>query len=135
MDEEIIGEIGAGLVVLLGVHVQDGESDVQYITDKVRNLRIFEDADGRMNRSVTETDGSVLLVSQFTLYGDARKGRRPGFTEAASPEHGEALYRRVAEALTATGLRVETGRFGAHMVVSLDNDGPVTLLLESGRQF
>ena len=135
VEGEVVGAIGPGLLVLVGIHVQDEPTDVQYISDKVRHLRIFEDAEGRMNRSIGEAGGAVLLVSQFTLYGDARKGRRPGFTEAAPPEEAQARYGEVARALRAAGVHVETGRFGAHMIVSLENDGPVTLLLDSHRSF
>ena len=132
---ETVGEIGPGLMVLLGVRIEDGEADAAYMADKILHLRVFEDEEGKMNRSVKEVEGGVLLVSQFTLYGDARKGRRPGFTEAAPPTLADPLYHRVAEIVRAGGVPVETGRFGAHMVVALENDGPVTLLLESRRLF
>jgi D-tyrosyl-tRNA(Tyr) deacylase len=132
---EVVGAIGVGLAVLLGVHVNDGESEVQYLCDKIARLRIFEDEEGKMNLSVKEVKGSVLLISQFTLYGDARKGRRPSFTEAAPPDRANGLYQKAVERLTAEGLEVQTGRFGAEMVVALENDGPVTLLLDSSRTF
>jgi D-tyrosyl-tRNA(Tyr) deacylase len=130
---DVVGEIGPGLAVLLGVHDADGPTDVQYLRDKIQHLRIFEDAEGKMNRSLRDTGGAVLLVSQFTLYGDARKGRRPSFSEAAAPEKADALYRELAELLRQDGIDVQTGRFAAHMEVSLTNDGPVTLLLDSSR--
>jgi D-aminoacyl-tRNA deacylase len=123
---ERVSEIGPGLLVLLGVRRGDGEAEADRIVRKLLALRIFEDGDGRMNRSVTDAGGAVLCVSQFTLYGDARKGNRPGFTEAAPPEQAEPLYERVRAGLGAQG-----GRFGAHMVVDLANDGPVTLIVEA----
>lgn len=132
---ETIGEIGGGYLVLLGVHPKDASADVQYMVEKIAHLRLFEDADRKMNRSILDTSGSVLLVSQFTLYGDARKGRRPSFSEAAPPGLAEELYLEVADGLRRSGVTVATGRFGARMVVSLDNDGPVTVLLDSGRTF
>jgi D-tyrosyl-tRNA(Tyr) deacylase len=133
VDGEVVGAIGQGLAVLLGIHDADGPSDVQYIRDKIQNLRIFEDAGGKMNLSLRDTGGAVLLVSQFTLYGDARKGRRPSFSSAAAPEKADAMYQELAELLRNDGLDVQTGRFAAHMQVSLTNDGPVTLLLDSSR--
>lgn len=128
-------QIEHGLCVLLGVTHSDTETDARYIADKTAGLRIFEDGDGKLNLSVKDTGGSVLLVSQFTLYGDARNGRRPSFTEAAKPEQAEALYRHTAELLRAHGLTVAEGRFRTHMLVSLCNDGPVTILLDSQKQF
>ena len=128
---ETIGRIGQGFMVLIGVSVQDGEKDVKYMADKVPNLRIFEDDEGKMNRSLKDVGGSSLAVSQFTLYGDARGGRRPSFTEAARPEAANELYEKLVEAWRAQGVHVETGRFRADMQVSLVNDGPVTLLLDS----
>ena len=125
VDGERVSEIGHGLLVLLGVRHGDGEAEADWIVRKLLALRIFEDGDGRMNRSVTDVGGEVLCVSQFTLYGDAHKGNRPGFTEAAPPEEAEPLYEHVRERLGAQG-----GRFGAHMLVELANDGPVTLILE-----
>ena len=131
--DRLVGSIGSGLLVLLGVHIDDGDDDSSYISDKIVHLRIFEDDAGKMNRSALETGKSILLVSQFTLYGDARKGRRPSFTEAAAPDKAETLYEQVAGRLRGAGLEVATGAFGAHMVVALENDGPVTLLLDSRR--
>jgi D-tyrosyl-tRNA(Tyr) deacylase len=128
---ETAGEIGAGLLLLVGVGREDGEADAVWMADKVAGLRIFEDEAGKMNRAVTETGGSILSVSQFTLYGDCRKGRRPNFMEAAPPDRALALYETFNDLLRAKGLRVETGVFGAHMEVELVNDGPVTLLLDS----
>jgi D-tyrosyl-tRNA(Tyr) deacylase len=121
-----VSEIGPGLLVLLGVRRGDGEAEADWIVRKLLALRIFEDDEGRMNRSVTDVGGAILCVSQFTLYGDARKGNRPGFTNAAPPAEAEPLYERVR-----AGLGAEGGRFGAHMVVELANDGPVTLIVES----
>jgi D-tyrosyl-tRNA(Tyr) deacylase len=135
VDDRTVSEIAHGLVVLLGVANKDQPSDVQYIAGKIRDLRIFADADGRMNRSVADANGSILLVSQFTLLGDARKGRRPSFDEAAAPALAQALYEGVARELSGSGLAVATGVFQAHMQVELVNDGPVTILLDSTRQF
>ena len=126
VEGETIGRIGPGLLVLLGVAPADGPAQVTWMADKLANLRIFADQDGKMNRSVRESGGGILLVSQFTLYGDATKGRRPSFTGAARPELAEPLYRDLA-----TRLEAQTGVFGAHMEVDLVNDGPVTLLLDS----
>lgn len=130
-----MGAIGHGLLVLVGVGGQDDETDVEYVAGKIRDLRIFADDAGKMNRDVGEAGGAVLLVSQFTLLGDARGGRRPSFIQAAPPELARALYEGVAAALRARGLHVETGEFRAHMDVSLVNDGPVTILLDSKKQF
>jgi D-tyrosyl-tRNA(Tyr) deacylase len=135
VDDRTVGEVGAGLLVLLGVDENDGDGDAAYIADKVANLRIFNDADGKFNLSVQDVGGSILLVSQFTLHGDCRKGRRPSFVQAARPEKAVPLYERVGELLRAAGLTVATGEFGAHMMVDLTNDGPVTLLLDSGKAF
>ena len=131
----VVAEIGPGLLVFVGVANKDGPSDVQYIANKIRDMRIFADEAGKMNRSVVEAGGGVLLVSQFTLVGDARKGRRPSFDGAAPPAVAQALYEDVARDLRAAGLTVETGVFQAHMNVELVNDGPVTILLDSGRLF
>ncbi|MDP2388823.1 MAG: D-aminoacyl-tRNA deacylase [Acidobacteriota bacterium] len=130
-----MGEIGQGLLVLLGVEQGDGPTDLQYIASKVRDLRIFADEDGKMNRSVFDLQGGVLVVSQFTLSGDARNGRRPSFASAAPPQIARALYEEVVRELSASGLRVATGEFQAMMQVSLVNDGPVTILLDSRKTF
>jgi D-tyrosyl-tRNA(Tyr) deacylase len=130
-----VGRIAHGLLVLLGVAADDGPADVQYIATKVHGLRIFEDEAGKMNRSVAEVGGRALVVSQFTLYGDARNGRRPSFVAAARPDVAEALYGDVVRALRELGLTVETGVFRAMMDVSLTNMGPVTLLLDSRKAF
>ena len=135
VDGRSLGRIGAGLLVFLGVARNDGPDDVQYIAAKVRELRIFPDSDGRMNRSLVETGGEVLLVSQFTLVADCRKGRRPAFDDAAPPALAQALYEDVVRVLRESGLTVGTGQFQAHMAVELVNDGPVTMLLDSRRLF
>lgn len=135
VNDQITGEIGRGLMVLLGVEVGDGEKDLAYITDKVVNLRIFEDDAGKMNRSLLDVGGAILAVSQFTLLGDARDGRRPGFTMAERPEAADELYRRAIMDWRARSVTVETGVFRADMAVSLVNDGPVTILLDSRRLF
>jgi D-tyrosyl-tRNA(Tyr) deacylase len=132
---QVIADMGAGLVVLLGVGEGDGEADAEYMAAKVAGLRVFDDAEGRLNLSLADTGGSVLLVSQFTLYGDCRKGRRPSFTGAAPPQEAERLYELVAEKLRSRGLKVQTGRFQEEMMVCLVNHGPVTLLLDSGKAF
>lgn len=133
--ERTTGEIGPGLLVLVGVEQGDGPHDVQYIASKIRDLRIFPDDAGKMNRSVLDCGGSVLVVSQFTLSGDARNGRRPSFVTAAPPEIARALYEDVVRELTGSGLRVATGEFQAMMQVALVNDGPVTILLDSRKTF
>jgi D-aminoacyl-tRNA deacylase len=130
-----VSRIGPGLLVLLGVAQGDTEQDLAYLVDKVTGLRVFADEAGHMNRSVLEAGGALLVVSQFTLLGDARKGRRPGFTGAAPPEQANALYRRFVDRARETGLRVEEGVFRATMDVSLVNQGPVTLLLDSRKLF
>lgn len=130
-----VGEINHGLVVLLGVGRGDNVSDAGYLAEKIANLRIFEDAEGKMNLSVLDIAGSVLAISQFTLYGDCRKGRRPGFSEAAAPEEANMLYDKFVKELQDKGLKVATGCFGEHMVVEIINDGPVTLLVDSGKIF
>ncbi|ASP17029.1 D-aminoacyl-tRNA deacylase [Neisseria sp. 23W00296] len=132
---ETVGQISDGLLVLLGVGQDDGEDDARYIADKTAGLRIFEDEAGKLNLSLRETGGAVLLVSQFTLHGDARSGRRPSFSAAAKPDEAERLYLLTAQMLRDRGIRVETGRFRTHMQVSLCNDGPVTLLLDSKKLF
>jgi D-tyrosyl-tRNA(Tyr) deacylase len=131
VDGETIGAIQHGLLVLLGVERSDTVEQARWLADKVVGLRIFNDADGKMNRDVTEVGGAVLVVSQFTLYGDCRKGRRPSFIEAAPPEIAIPLYEAFVNAVRALGIRTETGRFGAMMQVELVNDGPVTLIVDS----
>ncbi|MEH6948077.1 D-aminoacyl-tRNA deacylase [Bacillus sp. JJ634] len=128
---ETIGEIESGLVLLVGVTHGDTAEDAAYLAEKIVNLRIFEDENGKMNHSVLDVGGSILSVSQFTLYGDCRKGRRPNFMDAARPEEAEVLYERFNEELRKRGVHTETGQFGAMMDVQLTNDGPVTLILES----
>lgn len=128
-------EIGPGLVVLLAVGHGDTAEDAGYLADKIANLRIFEDDQGKMNLSVLDTGGSLLVVSQFTLYGDCRKGRRPSFTEAALPENAVSLYNKFVQNLEALGPRVETGHFREQMLVEILNDGPVTMLLDSKKGF
>ncbi len=131
VDGEVVGQIGPGLLVLLGVQQGDTETGAHTLADKAIALRIFDDAEGKMNLSVSDVNGSVLVVSQFTLLGDCRKGRRPSFIEAASPELAEQLYKTFVAAIGVQGIPVATGKFRAHMEVSLVNDGPVTLLLDS----
>ncbi|AIQ37407.1 D-aminoacyl-tRNA deacylase [Paenibacillus sp. FSL K6-3166] len=131
VDRAVTGEIGKGLMLLVGVTHEDTEKDAKYLADKIAGLRIFEDDAGKMNYSVTETEGAILSVSQFTLYGDCRKGRRPNFMGAAAPAEAERLYDYFNQELRAGGLQVETGVFGAMMDVSLTNWGPVTLILDS----
>ena len=133
--EDVAGDIGCGLLVLLGIAKPDTEADADYLADKIVGLRIFEDAAGKMNKAVGEAEGSVLVVSQFTLYGDVRRGKRPSFDDAASPEKARALYEYFVERVRAAGLRCETGRFQAMMQVELVNDGPVTILLDSAKAF
>jgi D-tyrosyl-tRNA(Tyr) deacylase len=132
---EVTGRIGHGLAVLLGAGDDDTDADLGYLVDKVVGLRIFADDEGNMNRSVVDVGGALLIVSQFTLYGDARKGRRPSFVKAMAPGPAEQMYEKFVAAARATGLSVETGRFRAMMQVELVNDGPVTLLLDSKRLF
>ena len=135
VENEVVGAIGHGLLVLLGVDIKDGPSEVDYMVEKIVGLRIFNDADGKFNLSLEDVGGAVLLVSQFTLYGDCRKGRRPSFIAAARPEQAIPLYERVGSMLREKGVDVANGIFGAHMDVELLNDGPVTLLLDSGKAF
>lgn len=135
VEGETVGSVGPGLMVLIGVADGDTDRDLKYITDKVMNLRIFDDENGVMNRSVLDTGGSILAVSQFTLYGDARGGRRPSYIRAAGPEAANALYEQAVAAWRAKGIHVETGRFRTEMKVSLINDGPVTILLDSEKTF
>jgi D-tyrosyl-tRNA(Tyr) deacylase len=131
VEGSVVGEIGAGLLILLGVAKPDAVADAAFLVDKIVNLRIFPDTEGKMNRSLLDIGGSLLVVSQFTLYGDCRKGRRPGFDAAAPAEQARALYESFVEIARRSGLRVETGVFQAHMEVGLVNDGPVTLMLET----
>lgn len=133
VEGQVVGQIGPGLLVLLGVGADDGPAEVDYLAGKVAHLRIFEDAAGKMNRSVLDTGGAVLVVSQFTLYADTRKGRRPSFIDAAPPAAAATLVAAFAAALQALGLPVATGQFQAHMQVALVNDGPVTIWLDSQR--
>ncbi len=135
MNEEIVGKIGPGLLVLLGVGKNDARSDAEYFAAKITGLRIFEDENGKMNLSLSETHGTVLAVSQFTLYGDARKGKRPSFDESAPPELARELYEYFVAKIRESGATCETGRFQATMQVELVNDGPVTILLDSTRAF
>lgn len=130
-----VGEIGAGLLVLLGVARQDTPVDIEYLADKVIGLRIFEDADGKMNRSILEIGGSVLVVSQFTLYGDVRRGKRPSFDDAAPPQIAKEFYELFVERIRHVGIQCQTGRFQEMMQVSLVNEGPVTVLIDSRRAF
>jgi D-tyrosyl-tRNA(Tyr) deacylase len=132
---ETAGEIGRGLLVLLGVGAEDTRADADYLGEKIVGLRIFEDADGKMNRSVAEVGGELLVVSQFTLYGDARRGKRPSFDAAAPPEQARELYEYFVEKVRAAGLSCETGRFQETMQVELVNEGPVTILLDSAKAF
>jgi len=131
----LVGEIGAGLLVFAGVEKGDGSDDIKYIAGKVSSLRMFEDANGKMNLSIAEVEGAVLAVSQFTLCGDSRRGRRPSFDEAEAPAAARPLYDALVGELRALNLTVETGEFQAHMLVELVNDGPVTLLLDSRRRW
>ena len=126
-----IAQTGSGLVLLLGVSRDDGEDDARYLVEKIINLRIFSDNENRFNRSALDIEAELLVVSQFTLYADTRKGCRPDFTQAAQPEEAERLYTRAVEMFRDSGLRVETGRFGEHMQVEIQNDGPVTLMIDS----
>ena len=131
----IVGQIEAGLLVLLGVGQEDGEADADYLVDKIVGLRVFEDADGKMNRSVVDEGGAILAVSQFTLFGDVRRGKRPSFDATARPEQAKKLYEYFVERVRATGVSCETGTFQATMQVELVNEGPVTIMLDSKKQF
>ena len=135
VENETVGAIGAGMMVLIGVSKEDTDKDLKYIVEKVQNLRIYDDENGVMNRSILDVGGSILAVSQFTLYGDARGGRRPSYFQAASPEMANELYEKAVAAWRAQGIHVETGRFRTEMKVSLVNDGPVTILLDSEKAF
>ena len=130
VDGRVVGSMSHGLAILVGIRVGDTEAEAQWMASKIATLRIFDDDEGKLNRSVLDVGGSVLIVSQFTLYGDARKGRRPSYTDAAPPDVAEPLIRRLVELLEAEGISVQTGVFRAHMLVEIHNDGPVTILLE-----
>ena len=131
VEGKTVGSIGRGLVALLGVGVEDTEKDAVWLADKTANLRIFEDSEGKMNLSILDIGGQALVVSQFTLYADARKGRRPSFTAAAPPEKADELYEKYVSFLRASGIEVQTGQFRASMLVDIQNDGPVTILLDT----
>lgn len=135
VDGSTVGEIGRGLLALIGVAGDDEPADATYLAHKIRDLRVFEDEHGKMNRALGEVGGAILAVSQFTLYGDCRKGRRPSFDRAAPPDAGRALFEAFVSELRAAGVVVETGRFQAHMEVDLVHDGPVTILLDSRKAF
>lgn len=135
VDDKTIGTIDWGMVVLLGVKDNDTEEDLKYILRKVLNLRIFDDENGVMNKSILDVGGSILLISQFTLYGDVRKGNRPSYSNAAGFEEGKALYEKMIEEIEKSNIKVETGSYGADMKVSLINNGPVTILLDSEKVF
>ncbi len=135
VDGRTTGEIGSGLLIFVGIAPEDGDAEARWMADKVANLRIFEDDQGKMNRSLLEIEGEVQIVSQFTLYGDARKGRRPSFVRAAQGAEAERIYDAAVAALRGLGITVATGEFGAKMDVALTNTGPVTILLDSDKQF
>ncbi len=135
VNNQIVGKIGHGLLVLLGVDEQDTESDIQYTADKIIGLRIFNDEEGKFNLSLEDVKGEMLVVSQFTLHGDCRRGRRPSFSTSARPEKAEPYYEKFVELVRSKGIHVETGIFSAHMLVSLVNDGPVTILVDSKKVF
>jgi D-tyrosyl-tRNA(Tyr) deacylase len=135
VDGEIVGEIGRGLLVLLGVTHADNKADAHYLADKIAGLRIFEDGNGKMNLDITAVSGGILVVSQFTLYGDVRRGKRPSFDAAAAPQRARQLYEYFVERTRAAGLPCQTGRFQEMMQVELVNDGPVTILLDSAKAF
>lgn len=135
VESKVVGEIGEGLLVFLGITHEDTEKDINYLVDKIINLRIFEDDDQKMNLSLLDIKGGILLVSQFTLYGDCRKGRRPSYDKAAKPESAEKIYEKFAEKLKEKVDKLKTGKFGANMKVNLANSGPVTILLDSFKTF
>lgn len=135
VDSQITGEIKKGLMVLLGVGQEDAVSDINYLVEKIINLRIFEDSNGKMNNSLIDVGGELLVVSQFTLYGDCRKGRRPSYDSAARPDTAKALYEQFVECCREKSIKTETGVFQADMLVDISNDGPVTLLLDSKKRF
>lgn len=133
--QQVIGKIGRGFLVLLGVAQNDTEADLNYLAEKIIGLRVFEDRDGKMNLSIKDVQGEMLVVSQFTLYGDCRKGRRPSFVAAAQPDQAKLLYEQFVQRVTEAGITVATGQFREHMDVELLNDGPVTLILDSNKDF
>lgn len=135
VDDLAVGKVNNGLMVLLGVQDGDEDKDTKYLVDKIVNLRIFEDENGKMNKSLIDTKGEILVVSQFTLLGDCRKGRRPNFMGAAEPQKAEKMYEDFVSKCEEFGLKVQKGKFGAHMMVSLTNDGPVTILIDSKKTF
>lgn len=135
IDNEVFSEIGRGLLVLVGVEKGDSDSDARYMADKLLGLRVFEDDDGKMNRSIEDVCGTMLIVSQFTLCGDVRKGRRPSFVDAADPDEGERLYELLVQRIRAADIEAQTGRFRTHMNVALINDGPVTILIDSKKRW
>jgi D-tyrosyl-tRNA(Tyr) deacylase len=135
VDGQLVSEIGRGLLVFLGIGKEDSVPDIDYIVDKIRHLRIFEDENQKTNLSISDVNGSIMVISQFTLYGDVRKGRRPSFDGAMPPEEAERLYNEVVSRLRTSGIKVETGRFREMMRISLINDGPMTILLDSRRLF
>ena len=135
VESEVVGKIGHGLVVFVGVANDDTPEDINYLTRKIVELRIFEDTEGKFNLSLLDVSGELLLVSQFTLLANTRKGRRPGFTDAAPPEIAEALFNQFVEQVRTTGLKVETGRFQIHMHVEINNDGPITIMIDSRERF
>jgi D-tyrosyl-tRNA(Tyr) deacylase len=135
VEGEVVGKIGHGLVVFIGVANDDTTDDIDYLVRKIVELRIFDDADGKFNLSARDVEGELLLVSQFTLLANTRRGRRPGFTDAAPPEIAEALFNKFVEQVRTTGLKVETGRFQTHMHVAINNDGPVTIFIDSRERF
>jgi D-tyrosyl-tRNA(Tyr) deacylase len=135
VDSNITGTIEAGVLVLLGIHKDDGEKEIKWMVDKIANLRIFEDKEDKMNYSLIDTKGAMLVVSQFTLYGDCRKGRRPGYSNAAPPKKAKKLYQQFIETVKQKQIVTASGKFQAHMDVELVNDGPVTLLIDSSKLF
>lgn len=135
IEDDVVGEIDSGLVVFLGIGSSDAEEDIEYLVDRIVNLRVFPDSEGKMNVSAVDADAEILLISQFTLYGDCRKGRRPSFSDAAKPDRAKALYEKFIKHLKETPLKTQTGEFGAFMMVNLENWGPVTLLLDSQKKF
>lgn len=135
VDDKMVGRVGKGLLVYLGVGKEDTVSDIEYMAEKVSGLRIFEDENGKMNLSVQDIEGEILAISQFTLYGDVRKGKRPSFSDSAAPDKSEELYNQFIRRIQGIGIRIEKGIFGAHMMVDYVNDGPVTILLDSKKQF